>query len=59
MGRGSEWQLSSIVNMPTVRDRNLKKLRRMKQKARQKVKAKMNDRQPDGMLSYSRDSYVL
>ena len=51
--RGPEVRVA-VVNMPTVRDRNLKKLRRMKQKARLKIKAKMmNDRQPDGMLRFA------
>ena len=34
--------------MPTVRDRNLKKLRRMKQKAKLKIREKMNNRQHEG-----------
>ena len=34
--------------MPTVRNRNLKKLRRMKQKAKLKIRKKMNNRQHEG-----------
>ena len=40
------------IKMPTVRDRNLKKLRKMKQRARMRVRAKMeHSRQGVGSIA--------